>query len=226
MAAGVTPKLTVAIPVLWRPHRVKEVLGYYDVNVQVLFLPDESDTETIDELNRHQADWSISHEAEAFGCQTYETKVNHAYEVTRTPYLMYASDDVRPHDGALALAVQKMDARPNIGLLATNDLNHHMSKIGLLATHGILRRAYVEEYGSASLEGSGPVFHEGYRHWNCDVEVSCAALRRRRMGFSPDVVVKHARKSLPNDRTYALGAKWVEHDRALRAKRCPEWPGR
>jgi hypothetical protein len=221
--------LTLAVPVLWRPERIKSVLrDFSHLAVDVLFLPDRADEETITELEKHHANYSFAHDAEAFGVPTYETKVNHAFEVTDTPYLMYGADDITPENGWLANAMSIFRRNPKVGLLATNDGAHHLVMKGLLATHGILRRAYVEEYGSASHPDAGPVFYEGYRHWCCDAEASYVARQRGAFNYSPTVMVTHKRRDTVRkkgeDRTYLIGKEYADRDRALLAKRCPGWP--
>src|SRR5690606_19450797 len=91
---------------------------------------------------------------------------------------------------------------------------------GLLATHGIIRRAYVEEHGSASLD-AGPVMSEAYRHWCCDVELSAVARARGRFRYAADVILRHAPG---RDATYDLGRSFAEADRATRDARIPTWP--
>jgi len=217
--------LTVAVPVLWRPHRIPAVIKAFK-GVDVLFLPDEDDKPTIDALRQHKAWYSIAHKSEKFGVATYETKVNHAYQMTDTPYLMYASDDVEPQDGWLNHALNIMRTKPNVGLLATNDGHHPLVKKGKLATHGIIRRSYVQEYGTASLPDAGPIFYEGYRHWCCDAEASYVARMRGAFHYDSNIRVLHrqVRDRYAEEKTYAIGRAHANSDRALLMERCPTWP--
>jgi len=222
-------ELTVAIPTLGRPKRILEVAkSFKQKGVDILFLPDENDTQTMQVLKQARLPYSIAHIAQKFGVPTYETKINHAYGITDTPYLLYASDDVEPKVGWLSRALSILNADLSIGLLATNDESHRLVRTGKLATHGIIRRAYVHQYGSASHPDSGPVFHEGYRHWGCDAEASYVARIRGAFRYDAGVKITHIRNKVARnsgvDKTYQIGNAHADSDRALLAKRCPGWP--
>jgi hypothetical protein len=140
---------------------------------------------------------------------------------------LYGSDDIRPFAGWWDVARERLESDSRIGLLATNDSRHPLVRAGKLAVHGVLRRSYVERYGSASLSDAGPVFWEGYRHWNCDVEVSYVARARGAFAYEKRSVLQHADpRAKPNlmDSTYKLGRSFAGADRAKRAQRCPGWP--
>ena len=216
--------LTVAIPILGRPHAIEPTLARFSLpGVQPLFLPDEADTESVRALDRLRAPYGFAPIVEEWGCATYSSKVNHAYRTTSAPFLLYASDDAEP-DGDWWDRAREWLQHDGIGVLATNDHLNPMVKRGLIATHGIVRRAYVEEFGSASLTGAGPVFFEGYRHWCCDAELSYAARLRQRFAFAPDVVVAHKRGA--SDATYELGRSYAKRDRETLMRRAPGWPWR
>jgi hypothetical protein len=228
MGGGVMSDLVVAVPVLGRPERLRLVLEAFS-DVRVLFLPDEFDVESVEELERLGAWFSFAPVVDEFGVATYESKVNHAFLITEEPYLLYAADDVVPQSGWLARALELLEVNPRVGLLATNDESHHLVKAGKLATHGIVRRSYVFEFGSASLPDAGLVFYEGYRHWGCDAEASYVARGRDAFLFAPDVRLTHVRRKLARkrggmDKTYELGAAFADRDRALLRLRCPGWP--
>lgn len=222
-------EITVAIPILWRPERIKAVISdFKPYDVDLLFLPDEDDEETISELEECEATYSIAHKAKKFGVPTYETKINHAYQTTRTPYLLYAADDIEPQKGWLRNALNILTQNPHVGLLAADDGSHPLVHKGKLATHGIVRRSYVEKHGSASHPDAGPIFYEGYRHWGCDAEASYVARQRGAFHYSPNVRLFHKRrqtiKKHGEDKTYLLGSKYAEQDKELMKKRCAGWP--
>jgi hypothetical protein len=223
-------EVTVAIPTLGRPSRVLEVArAFMQDGVDILFLPDEDDVQTMQVLKQARLPYSIAHVAQKFGVPTYETKINHAYSITDTPYLLYASDDVEPQMGWLSNALTILNADLSVGLLATNDESHHLVRAGKLATHGIVRRSYVQQHGTASHPDSGPVFHEGYRHWGCDAEASYVARIRGAFRYGDKVRVTHVRRKMVRrsggiDKTYQIGNAHADSDRALLAERCPGWP--
>lgn len=217
--------ITIAVPVLWRPQRIQHVLTAFQ-GLNVLFLPDEDDKATMDALRVHKAWYSIAHKAQQFDVPTYETKINHAYQITDSEFLMYASDDVQPEGQWLQLATQIMKRDANVGLLSTNDKHHPLVKKGKLATHGIIRRAYIHEYKTASLPDAGPIFFEGYRHWCCDAEASLVARTRNAFHYDENIVVAHrqVRNRYGEDKTYGIGKKYANQDRALLMERCASWP--
>lgn len=215
-----TAVITVAVPILGRPQRIREVMERFaDPRLEVLFLPDQTDTLSVAELERLGARYSFAHPASDFGVPTFASKINHAYNVTSTPFLLYASDDITPEEGWVDAALAQLKDE-GVGLLGTNDSRHHLVRRGLLATHGIVRRAYVEHYGSASLDG-GPVMSEAYRHWCCDVEVTAVARARGAYRYASDVILRH---SPGRDATYDLGRSFATRDRATRDRRIPTWP--
>jgi hypothetical protein len=227
--ASVTPSLTVAVPVLRRPDRVPVVAQRFsNESIELLFLPDPDDETTIAALDEHGLAYSFAPAAPAFGVPTYATKINHAYRVSTTPFLLYASDDVVPQAGWLPRALHALLGDERVGVLATNDMSHALVRRGKLATHGIVRRAYVERHGSASLPDAGPIMFEGYRHWGVDCEVSYVARARGAFQYASRVVLRHDhplnRRGVMDD-TYRVARSMRAQDRALRDQRLPGWPG-
>lgn len=221
-----TSDITVAVPTLNRAEQLSEVMKRFH-DVPLLFLPDPADRKTMRKLEHAGANYGIAPIVPEFGRRTYASKINHAYRVTSTPFLLFASDDVVPEPGWVYRALAHLQDE-RIGLLATNDLRHHLVMRGKLATHGIVRRAYVERYGSASLPGAGPVLHEGYGHWCVDCEISWVARERDAFKFAHDVILRHAAppdRSTGIDSTYALGRSTKAQDQRLRTARIPTWPG-
>lgn len=210
--------ITIAVPVLGRPRSVEVVLKRFD-GLDVLFLPDEADEATIAEIERHGASYSIAHAAEAFDVPTYATKLNHAYVASGQPFIMYASDDIVPQAGWLEHAMNALQ-NESIGLLGLKDgfrpdRNHLWN-----ATHGIIRRSYVEAHGSASLPDAGPIFWEGYRHACVDVEATGVAIKRNAYKYEPRAALVHDRKM---DGTTSMGAQFLEDDRVRMRARQSRW---
>jgi hypothetical protein len=216
-------RCTICVPILNRPERIRTVLARFNTpRTPVLFLPDPTDEASVGELDDLGATYAIAPPAPAWGTPTYASKINHAFRTTATPFILYASDDVRPQAGWWD-AAERVLADARVGLLGTNDLAHGLVRAGRLATHGVVRREYVLEYGSASLPDSGPVFHEGYRHWCVDAEASAVARARGRYRFEPSIILRHDRGAR-DDSTYRLGRSFADRDRALLQKRWPWWP--
>jgi hypothetical protein len=212
-------RLTVAIPILNRPQNLLDCYKRWE-GVDVLFLPDEfGDTATVELLELYGLPHAFAMPCKEFGgAVTYAHKINYAYLITGSEFLLYAADDVYPHDGWLEKALDILDSNLAIGLLGTNDLTNPTVQKGRLATHGIVRRSYVKRYGSASGPGAGPVFYEGYRHACCDAEATKVAISRRAYHYAPEVILEHRHPMKdPNldDDTYRLGESYLEHDRAV-----------
>lgn len=223
MASNATaPEVTIAVPILNRPERIPRVAqAFNDPRFQLLFLPDPEDAASLAALREFGLLHSVSHITERWGRRTYAAKINHAFSTTTTPFFLYASDDVEPEVGWWDAAHAAL-ADERVGLLATDDKMNYQVSCGRLATHGILRREYVESFGSASLPDAGPVFWEGYGHWCVDAEASYVARLRDAFLFEPRSVIRHARAD--SDPTYVLGGSTRYEDRANLRQRCPAWP--
>jgi hypothetical protein len=90
-------------------------------------------------------------------------------------------------------------------------------KRGLLSTHSLISRDYVEIRG-ASLDGPGIVLHQGYRHNFVDEEVTALARSRRVFVFARDSIVEHLHpqwRKGPMDPTYELGLEGFHDDARL-----------
>lgn len=212
--------LTVAVPILNRPHLISRTLEAFSTEGYVLFLPNEDDHESIETLHELGANYSFAPAAEAFGVPTYASKVNHAYRVTKSRFIMYASDDIIPQPGWYWRVVRSFDS-PNVGLVGLYDgLRPHSAHLRN-ATHGIVRREYVEKYGGASLPDAGPIFWEGYRHACVDVEVTGVARSRGAYLYQPEARLKNMRDL--SDATTALGESFLEEDRARMRTRRHRW---
>lgn len=217
------PRMTIAVPVLGRPHKVEWVIKWFKgPNLELLFLPDVTDRYTIEVLEKMGAWYEFAPSAELYQTPTYASKINHAYKVTDTEFLFYASDDLQPKPQWIYHLFKDLDANPHVGLMALND-GHHLVTRGMLATHGVVRRSYVEEYGSASLPDAGPVMNEMYRHWWCDCEISYVARQRKAFGLSWNSRFFHNRKRR-SDETYQLGESFAAADRRIAEQRLPGWP--
>jgi len=218
------PLITVAVPILGRPHRIPRMQKRFDdPRLDLLFLPDPTDAESLEVLETRDARYLIAPAAPDYGVPTFPSKINHAYRTTTTPFLLYVGDDVKPKSDWVRRALAHLEDE-KVGLLATNDQYNRNVSRGLMATHGILRRTYVEEYGGASLpDAVGPVMHEGYRHNNCDLEISWVARQRGRFRYAPDVILTHERDDRA-DATYDLARSHLDRDNNLRVARIPCWP--
>jgi hypothetical protein len=158
---------------------------------------------------------------------TFAEKVNHGYAKTAEPWLFLVGDDVRFHPGWLDHA--QAVAGDQFHVIGTNDLGNPRVTSGEHATHLLVRRSYVDEFG-ASWDGPGVVAHEGYRHWFVDDEIVAAAKQRGVWAMALASSVEHLHpnwgKAEP-DEVYELGASRAQADRKtfkarLRANAIPK----
>lgn len=138
---------------------------------------------------------------------TMPVKVNGGYRATHQAWVLFVGEDVRFHPGWHAAAMAAAQGG-RFSLIGTNDLGHPKVLGGEHATHFLLRRSYVDEYGAGWGE-PGVVMHEGYRHWFADDEIVTAAKQRGVWTPALDCVIEHLHPAwgkADHDDVYALGA--------------------
>lgn len=221
--------LVVLIPVLGRPHRVEPVYKAFKRTVpsaRILFIADWDDEEewcAIDKLLPMPArptsepiycGWQGDQCMALTPPATWPKKINAGYHATTEPFLFLGADDIEPHPGWYEAAQAKM--KPGIGVVGTNDLANPRVIAGHHSTHMLVRRSYVEEFGT--IDEPGKIVHEGYFSDYADDELVQTAIHRGAYAHAHDSVVEHLHCLVgtvwnPNDRpgkladdaTYALG---------------------
>ena len=150
----------------------------------------------------------------------YAKKINLGYRSTENEWLFLGADDIKFHRGWAERAIAL--AKDRYHVISTNDKANYFVRQGLLATHSLVRRSYVDDPG-CSLDGPGVIYHEGYQHNFVDVEMSVLARQRGIFFYSQGSVVEHLHplfKKGEHDRTYELGLADFAQDRALFVERC------
>lgn len=144
---------------------------------------------------------------------SFAQKVNRGCAISDEPWLFLVGDDVRFHKGWLdqAMEVARTTGKSVIG---TNDLGNPVVMGGDHATHMLIRRDYIDEYG-ASWDGPGVVCHEGYRHWYVDNEIVTVA--KQRGAWAPCLLshVEHLHplwKKGADDEVYRIGQEAAGRD--------------
>ena len=123
----------------------------------------------------------------------YAKKINRAVEVTSAPFLFLGADDLRFHPGWLPAALVHFDD-PAVGVVGTQDLAPtERSRSGQHSTHSLVRRSYVERFGT--IDEPGKVLHEGYWHEFVDDELVGTAKARGAWRFAHRSVVEHLHPS-------------------------------
>lgn len=217
--------IDVLLPVLARPHRVEplleNLLGSTQVPLRILFLVSYGDTAELYAVKKAKADHVSLRWPPANG--QYAKKINLGYRSTENEWLFLGADDIKFHPGWAERAIAL--AKDRFHVISTNDKANYFVRQGLLATHSLVRRSYVDDPG-CSLDGPGRIYHEGYQHNFVDVELSVLARQRGVFKYSQGSVVEHLHplfKKGEHDRTYELGLADFAEDRALFAKRCADY---
>jgi len=178
--------LVVLVPMLGRAHRVRPLLDSIRAtcDARVLFLVSPGD------VTVHAA-------VDRAGCERltvaklpngdYARKINAGYRHTTEAQLFLAADDLLFHPGWLDAAVAQLG--PGIGVVGTNDLGSPRVMAGQHATHSLVTRSYVDEFGT--IDEPGLVLHEGYPHEYVDDELVGTAKHRGAWAFAADARVEH-----------------------------------
>lgn len=214
--------IDVLIPVLGRPHRVEPLVENLAASTRIpyrlVFLCSEGDEGEIEAVRGVGAELRLLDWPPANG--QYAKKINLGYRETSNPWLFLGADDIYFHHGWAEIALAATGERWH--LISFNDKMNHFVRQGLLATHSLIRRTYVDEQGG-SLDGPGSIYHEGYCHNFVDCELSVLARSRGVFKLVRAATVEHlhplARRS-PMDPTYDAGLADFAQDRALFVERC------
>jgi glycosyltransferase involved in cell wall biosynthesis len=180
----------VLIPVLRRPQNVRPLLASLaDATPEphrALFICTRGDRAEIDEIRSAGADLL---EIRPFPRGDYARKINAGHQASSETFLFLAADDLRFHPGWLTAALDAMQD-PAIGIVGTNDLGNRRVISGEHATHSLVRRSYVDRFGT--IDRPGHVLHEGYWHEYVDDEFVETA-RARGAATDDHAVANHQR---------------------------------
>jgi glycosyltransferase involved in cell wall biosynthesis len=218
-------RLDVVVPVLWRPDRIRrvaEAIGRSTVTPHRLtFLADEDDDATLEELQAAGLPHLVAPPVPRWGRATYGSKVNLAYRELSAPFLAVLADDVEPANAWDRHALEVFDRHPDAGVVGTNDLHNLRSIVGVTATHPVIRRSYVEEHDGATVDGTGPVMSEEYRHNYVDGELVYVARSRGAFRAAPRAILRHVhyQNGAPDDATYRVAREHLKADRATQSRR-------
>lgn len=209
--------IEILIPVLGRPEKVeplyRNIVEVTDVPHHVLFLCSHGDRAEIEAVEAVDADYLTLRAPPAKG--QYAKKINLGYRETKGEWLALCADDVifHPHWATTALAA----AADRFSVVALNDKANSFVRSGLLATHALVRRSYVDDPG-CSLDGPGVIYHEGYSHNFVDCELSVLARKRGVFVYSSGAILRHIHPlfgTTARDFTYDVGLRDFDKDRGL-----------
>lgn len=158
----------------------------------------------------------------------YARKINHAFAETTAPWFFMGASDITFGPGWDTVAINYGE-RTGAGVIGTNDMASPYVRSGKGATHILIRRAYIEEFGSGTFDRSGLVLCEQYDHQYVDNELVETAKIRGRWVFARGSKVKHAHphwKTAEMDETYEKAFRETREDRSLhfmRMKKIKVW---
>lgn len=196
-------EILIVIPVLRRPHRAAPVLESVTAATpqphRVLFVGSPGDDEEHQAVRDAGGDLLVIDRLPGRG--DWARKIQAAYNVSDEPLIFLGADDLEFHPGWLEAAQRCLT--PLIGVVGTNDLGNRRVMAGDHATHCVVARAYVEEFGT--IDQPGQVLHEGYWHEFVDDELVETAKARGAWAFAHDAVVEHLHPNwgkAPSDELY------------------------
>jgi hypothetical protein len=210
--------LVVLVPMLGRPHHVAPLLESIRATcaARVLFLLTPGDTEVEEAVADEEHDF-IDWQSGDYG-----RKINHGIRTTTEEHIFTGASDLRFHPGWYEKAVAKL--APGIGVVGTNDLGNRRTAVGFHATHMLVTRAYVEEFGT--VDEPGKFYHEGYPHELVDDEAVGTAKSRGAYAHAVDSIVEHLHPLWGKgewDETYAAIPERIRIGQRLFKERRPMW---
>ena len=209
--------LSVLVPVLNRPHRVKPVAESIRATVpdaHVLFVCDPTDEQT-------QA------EVDAAGCDMiapgggYASKINDGVRATDRPLLFLGADDLHFHPGWFQQACSNLSDQVHV--VGVNDLCSRRVQAGVHATHFLMTREYAER---PTIDGARGPLSEVYDHSFVDDELVATASVRGTLVIDRLAVVEHMHPDAGKsdwDAVYQKGRARIRNDRATFQSRMPLW---
>jgi hypothetical protein len=218
----------IVVPVMRRPQNAAPFMASLRASTglaTVYAVVDASDPETERAWREAGADVLIN-SCEIGEHGTFAEKVNLAYQETDEEFLFLVGDDVRFQPGWLDHA--QMVATEGRDVVGTLDLGNPRVMSGEHATHFLIRRSYVDEFGGG-WDGPKVLAHEGYGHWYVDDEIIAAAKQRGAFGMAFGSVVEHLHpaygKGEPDD-VYTLGQSTALADKETFRARLAQYGGR
>lgn len=149
----------------------------------------------------------------------FAAKINMGFRQTQEEFVFCGATDLKfwPQWEQQALTVAE---RSNAGVIGTQDKGNALVKRGVHSTHPLVRRSYIDEYGT--WDGTGEVYCELYDHQYVDLELVETAKMRGQWAFAKRSVVEHLHPVWGKgvqDETYTKAFRSVTSDRALYQRR-------
>lgn len=217
--------VTVLIPVLGRPTRVRPLLrslvaSETDLRLLPVFLCSPND---LDE-QRAVRDAGITPRVVDWlpGAGDYAKKMNLGFREAVTDWIFLAADDLRFNRGWADEAIRVAVAN-DVCVVGTNDLGNERTVAGYHSTHTLVHRDYG---GCGTVDAADRILHEGYDHNYVDDEFVQTAIWRDTYAHAPRSIVEHLHPDWGKgtiDETYVKGKARFYEDRELYRSRKRLW---
>jgi len=177
--------IDILIPTIFRAHYLADLIvniaGTTEGAHRTIFVADEEDHETIDELQSLGAGYVVAP-------GPLPRAMNAGFRAGAGDLVLATNDDVYFHAGWLEAAERAFED-PSVMVVGTRDLTP-ISENGDHTTQPIMRRAYVEDPGAVWGE-TGTIYWEGYHHGWVETELWQLACHRGVARFVPECVIEH-----------------------------------
>lgn len=155
----------------------------------------------------------------------FARKINHGFSVAGGEWVFMGADDLRFEPGWDREALRVAE-ETGASVIGTNDHANPEVMRGRHATHFLIRRSYIEEYGG-TVDGSGAILHEGYDHQCIDLELLETARARGQWAMALGSHVRHLHpiynRAVKMDSTYERALAHGKEDRQLFFRRRRLW---
>lgn len=210
-------ELTILVPVLGRPHRVRPLLESASATTpaaQVLFIADPDDDAELEALEAEAAEYITVDGG-------YAVKINEGVRATDTKLVFTGADDITFLPGWFEAA--KAHLSDQIRVVGVTDEVTKRNRLGHHAPHFLIARDYALR---TIIDGDRGPFCERYRHCWVDNEFIGTARQRRVIHIATDARVHHSHPfdgSAETDATYEKGQASYRRDQMVFRQRKRLW---
>ncbi len=216
------PSLCILVPVLGRPERALplavSIRETTTLPHRVLYLCSPGDP-AAEVYGGVVVPWEP-------GPGDYSKKMNLGYRESKEDFIFLGATDLTFQPGWDVEAV-KVAEETGAGVIGTDDRANPTVMQGKHSTHPLVRRSYIEEYGTA--DEPGRMLHEGYAHQYVDTELVETAMHRGKWAFAFGSRVVHHHpifdKQTFMDDTYRKGLSTAKEDFRVFISRRQLWQG-
>jgi len=153
----------------------------------------------------------------------FALKTTYGISKTSGGWLFFGADDLEFTPGWDMAALQVATATGK-RVIGTNDMANEAVKKGRHATHFLVHRSYIKEYGV--VDEPNAFYSSAYDHCSVDVEAVAWAQHNDEWAFAKNSVVKHKHPiwgTAPRDATYEKANRSIRADIELFHQRRKLW---